>query len=85
MYKSTKKNGYPGSAEKRSVKLLTEKMGLGKKELEQINNQYGVSSSQLLEVMQYNKYQFIFQDETPGQGYPCKSNQGNINPERILH
>jgi hypothetical protein len=85
MYKSSKKNGYSGSVEKRSVKLLTEKMGLGKKELEQINDQYGVSSSQLLEVMQYNKYQFIFQDETPGQCYPCKSNQGNINPQRILH
>jgi hypothetical protein len=85
MYKSSKKHGYLNSVEKRSVKLLTEKMGLCKKELEEINNQYGVSSSQLVEVMQYNKYQFIFQDRTPGQCYPCKSTKGNVNPERILH
>ena len=60
------------ATEKRSAQLLMQKMGLAKKELEQINNQYGVSASQLVELMQFSKYQFVYQDAVPGQCLPCK-------------
>jgi hypothetical protein len=48
--------------EKRSAKLLVEKMGMPKKELEQISETYGVSAFQLLELMQYSKYQFVYEE-----------------------
>ncbi len=62
----------PNALEKKSLKLLMEKMGLAKKELEQINNQYGVSSSQLLELMQYSKYQFVYTEKMARHCQPCK-------------
>ena len=60
------------TAEKRSEKLLIEKMGLEKKELDVINEQYGVSASQIIELMQYSKYQFVYRDRSTGQCQPCK-------------
>ena len=50
--------------EKKSAQLLMEKMGLDKEELDEISYQYGVSAAQLLEVMQYSKYQFIITGNT---------------------
>ena len=58
-------------SEKDSQKLLMEKMGLSKKEMRQINQMYGVSAVQLLELMRLSKYQFIFTGKVPGQCEPC--------------
>lgn len=49
--------------EKKSKDILIEKMGLPKKELEQINELYGVTAAQLVEFMQYSKYQFVFENK----------------------
>jgi hypothetical protein len=59
------------TAEKRSVKLLMEKMGMSKKEVEQISKNYGVTASKLVELMQLSKYQFVYTEELPGQCRPC--------------
>jgi hypothetical protein len=61
----------PNTAEKRSVKILMEKMGMSKKEVEQISKNYGVSASKLVELMQLSKYQFVYTEELPGQCKPC--------------
>ena len=58
-------------AEKKCVKLLMEKMGMSKREVEEINNKYGVSASKLVELMQLSKYQFVYTARTPGQCEPC--------------
>jgi hypothetical protein len=58
-------------AEKKSEKLLMDKMGLSQKELRDVRLRYGVSASQLLEIMSLSKYQFIFSGRTPGQCEPC--------------
>jgi hypothetical protein len=57
--KSTKESNYSASSEKKSMKLLSEKMGLSEKELEYISHQYGVSISQLVEIL-YNKYPSVY-------------------------
>ena len=57
-------------AEKNSVKILMEKMGMSKKELQEVKNKYGVSAYQLVELMQLSKYQFIYTGKTPGQCEP---------------
>ena len=51
--------------------MLMEKMGITKKEVEEVNIKYGVSASKLVELMQLSKYQFVYTDHTPGQCYPC--------------
>ena len=58
-------------SEKSSQKLLMEKMGLSRKEFHEITDMYGVSASQILEIMQLCKYQFIFAGKNPGQCEPC--------------
>jgi PP-loop superfamily ATP-utilizing enzyme len=57
--------------ERKSVKILMEKMGMTKKEIEEINNKYGVSAAQLIERMQLSKYQFVYTQQEPGQCQPC--------------
>ncbi len=57
--------------EKNSQKLLMEKMGLSKKELHEVNSKYGVSASQLLEIMQLSRYEFVYNGKVPGQCEPC--------------
>jgi hypothetical protein len=57
--------------EKKSVRLLMEKMGMSRREVEEINNKYGVSASKLVELMQLSKYQFVYTARTPGQCEPC--------------
>ena len=80
---STQKNSRLLAEEKKSAKLLIEKMGMPKKELAQINETYGVSAFQLLELMQYSKYQFVYK-ETPAQCKPCKIGAGKINAMSFL-
>ena len=63
---STQKNSRLLAEEKKSAKLLIEKMGMPKKELAQINETYGVSAFQLLELMQYSKYQFVYTEKMAG-------------------
>ncbi len=48
---------YPN--EKTSAKILMEKMGLSKKEYQEIVSKYGVNASKLIEVMQMGRYQYI--------------------------
>ena len=57
--------------EKKSIKFLMEKMGMTKKEIEEVNKKYGVSASQLIEKMQLSKYQFVYTEQEPGQCQPC--------------
>jgi hypothetical protein len=48
----SRKNPYPVTAsEKRSAKFLIEKMGISKKELQEINSKSGVSFSTMIELM----------------------------------
>ena len=54
------------AVEKESAKILMEKMGLPKKELDEISDLYGVSAFQMIEVMQYSKYRFIQSDNMAG-------------------
>ena len=50
LYSSIKKI-LPANDEKKSAKLIVEKMGVPKNELERISEIYGVSASQLLKVI----------------------------------
>ena len=68
---TSKRSSYFILSEKNSQKLLMEKMGLSSKEFKEITTAYGVSASQLLEIMQLSKYQFIFTGKVPGQCEPC--------------
>lgn len=72
------------SQEKKSAKILIEKMGLPRKELEQISEIYGVSAAQLLEVMQYSKYHFVYDEPPASQCQPCKSAIGKFNALSFL-
>ena len=81
---SMQKNSRILAEEKKSATLLIEKMGMPKKELEQINEIYGVSAFQLLELMQYSKYQFVYQETIPVQCKPCKISHGKINAMRFV-
>ena len=60
-------------AEKNSEKILMEKMGMSRKEVQEVYNKYGVSASKLVELMQLSKYQFVYSGKTPGQCEPCHS------------
>ena len=66
-------NGLLTPTEKKSAKLLMEKMGMSQKELREVNNKYGVSAEKLLELMQLSKYQFVYTDKVPGQCQPCEN------------
>jgi hypothetical protein len=68
---NTDRSSYFILTEKNSQKLLMEKMGLSRKEFKEIISAYGVSASQLLEIMQLSKYQFVFTGKVPGQCEPC--------------
>jgi hypothetical protein len=57
--RASKRTDLPAAEEKKSARILIERMGLAKKELDEINAQYGVSSSQLVELMQYYKFRFV--------------------------
>ena len=63
---------YINVEEKNSIKFLMQKMGLQKKEFFQISEQYGVSASQLIELMQYSKYRFVYTNEVNSLCAPCK-------------
>jgi glycerol-3-phosphate dehydrogenase len=45
--------------EKSSAKLLMNKMGLTKREYEEISAKYGVNASKLIEVMQMGRYRYV--------------------------
>lgn len=66
MNNNTQKKPSLKAAEKESAKFLMEKMGLPKKELDEISTLYGVSAFQMMEVMQYSKYRFIQTDNMAG-------------------
>ena len=48
------------TAEKNSEKILMEKMGMSKKEVQEVYSKYGVSALKLVELMQLSKYQFVY-------------------------
>jgi len=62
---------YLAPAEKASVKLLMEKMGMSKKEIGEVALKYGVCASKLIELMQMSKYQFVYTGKVAGQCEPC--------------
>ena len=68
--------------EKKSAQLLMEKMGVDREELEEISYQYGVSAAQLLELMQYSKYQFIITDHKSTNCQPCQQ-PAQLNPVKF--
>jgi len=57
--------------EKRSESLLVEKMGMSKREIREVYLKYGVTASQLVELMQLSKYQFVYAGRVAGQCEPC--------------
>lgn len=61
------------AAEKNSEKILMEKMGMTKKEVNEVFSKYGVSASKLVELMQLSKYQFVYNGKVPGQCEPCRN------------
>lgn len=70
------KNSLQGKAslspsQKASARLLMEKMGLSKKEMQEIQLKYGVDPARLVELMQLSKYPFIFTGKPEGQCEPC--------------
>ena len=46
--------------EENSQTLLMEKMGMSKREIQEVYLKYGVTASKLVELMQLSKYQFIY-------------------------
>jgi len=58
-------------AEKQSEILLIEKMGMSKREIQEIYLKYGVTASKLVELMQLSKYQFIYSGKVEGLCEPC--------------
>lgn len=65
-YSTSQQSASLKAEEKKSAQLLIERMGLAKKELELISDQYGVSALQLVELIQYSKYQFVYTDKMTG-------------------
>lgn len=60
MRQTRRKDPFQASATDHApAKLIMEKMGLSKKEFQEISEKYGVPAEKLLEVMQLSKYQFI--------------------------
>lgn len=57
--------------EKKSEKLLLQKMGVSKKEFHEIYFRYGVDASTILELMQLSKYQFVYSGKVAGRCEPC--------------
>lgn len=53
-----------------------------KKEIREVKNNYGVSASKLLELMQMSKYQFVYPRKAEGQCEPCLS-IGKANPKKV--
>lgn len=68
---ATQKSPSLSAAEKNSEKILMEKMGMTKKEVNEVFSKYGVSASKLVELMQLSKYQFVYNGKVPGQCEPC--------------
>jgi len=62
-------------AEKKSESLLIEKMGMSKREIREVYQKYGVTASQLIELMQLSKYQFVFTGKVAGQCEACMTIQ----------
>lgn len=72
MKTSVSENTLPVSgAEKKSENLLIEKMGMSIKEIREIYLKYEVTASQMVEIMQLSKYQFVYSEKLPGQCEPC--------------
>lgn len=69
----SKQSAWQKTAEKNSEKLLMEKMGMSKKEINEVYSKYGVSALKLVEIMQLSKYQFVYTGRVPGQCEPCHS------------
>jgi hypothetical protein len=68
---SARKHTSFAPSEKESARLLMEKMGLSKKEMQEIHTKYGVHPSKLIELMQLSKYPFIYTGKAEGQCEPC--------------
>ena len=67
----SRKSAWLKTAEKNSEKILMEKMGMSKKEVQEVYSKYGVSALKLVELMQLSKYQFVYNGKVPGQCEPC--------------
>lgn len=57
--------------EKKSENLLVEKMGMSQREIHEVYLKYGVTASQLVELMQLSKYQFVYTGKIDGLCEPC--------------
>lgn len=68
---STKTSSLSAS-EKKSAKLLMEKMDISRKEMQEIVGKYGVSASKLVEIMQLSKYEFVNNDKASAHCAPCE-------------
>ncbi|HEY6956563.1 MAG TPA: hypothetical protein VI385_15035 [Flavisolibacter sp.] len=54
-----------------SEALLTEKMGMSRREIHDVYLKYGVTASRLVELMQLSKYQFVYTGKIDGLCEPC--------------
>jgi hypothetical protein len=68
---STKTPSFSAS-EKKSAKLLMEKMDISKKEMQEIVGKYGVSASKLVELMELSKYEFVNDAKQGARCTPCE-------------
>lgn len=73
-----RRNSNAQAAEKESTRLLMEKMGMSRKEIQEVKNNYGVSAMKLVELMQLSKYQFIHTGKVDGQCEPCFTKMGRV-------
>jgi hypothetical protein len=73
-----KKTAVLSVSEKRSVEFLMEKMGVSKKEIQEISRHSGVPASKMIELMQLSKYEFVNKMEEKGRCKPCANMSGRI-------
>lgn len=73
-----KKTAVLSASEKRSVEFLMEKMGVSKKEIQEISRHSGVPASKMIELMQLSKYEFVNKIEEKGKCRPCSNITGKI-------
>lgn len=59
------------ASELKSENLLALRMGVSTKEIREIYQRYGVSASQLVELMQLSKYAFLYSGQVQGRCQPC--------------
>jgi hypothetical protein len=68
---STARTAVSAAVEKKAIDLLIAKMGISRKEAQDIFKRYDVSAAQLIELMQLSKYEFVHEEKPTPACAPC--------------